>query len=73
MPLPDEAEALLPASVRVHEDIDAHDILTYAEQVLSPPQLAALRRHLLGDSDEVIQRRRAAEDGLKPRSSRSAR
>ena len=54
VPLPDEVEALLPASVRVHEGIDAHDILAYAERVLSPPQLAALRRHLLGDSDEVI-------------------
>jgi len=52
--LPEEVEELLPASVRVADGIDVHDILAYAESVLSPPQIAALRLHLVGDSDALI-------------------
>jgi DNA-directed RNA polymerase specialized sigma24 family protein len=52
--LPEEVEDLLPASVRVVDGIDAHAVLAFAERMLSPRQLAALRLHLLGDSDETI-------------------
>jgi hypothetical protein len=52
--LPDEVEDLLPVSVRANRRIDAHDVLAYAERVLSPSQLAALRLHLLGDSNAII-------------------
>jgi hypothetical protein len=52
--LPDEVEDLLPASVRVTDGIDARDIMAYAERVLPPAQLAAMRLHFLGDSDKTI-------------------
>jgi hypothetical protein len=52
--LPDEVEDLLPVSVRAIQGIDAHAVLACAERVLSPPQLAALRLHLLGESDASI-------------------
>jgi DNA-directed RNA polymerase specialized sigma24 family protein len=52
--LSDEAEDLLPASVRVTDGIDAHHIWAHAESVLSPAELAALRLHVLGDSDKTI-------------------
>jgi len=52
--LPDEVEDLLPVSVRAIQGIDAHAVLACAERILSAPQLAALRLHLLGDSDASI-------------------
>jgi DNA-directed RNA polymerase specialized sigma24 family protein len=52
--LPEEVEDLLPASVRVIDGIDARAVLVVAERVLPQRQLAALRLHLLGDSDETI-------------------
>jgi hypothetical protein len=52
--LPDEVEDLLPVSVRAIRHIDAHAILGHAERTLSAKQLAALRLHLLGDSEADI-------------------
>jgi DNA-directed RNA polymerase specialized sigma24 family protein len=52
--LPEEVEDLLPASVRVIDGVDARAVLAFAEGMLPPRQLAALRLHLLGDSDEII-------------------
>lgn len=60
IPLTPEAQELLPASVRGADDADAHRIMAYAEQNLRPPQLAALRLHVIGEPDESI----AEEMGL---------
>jgi hypothetical protein len=50
--LPDKVEDLLPVSVRAIRGVDARAVVTYAERELSPRQIAALRLHLLGDSEE---------------------